>query len=305
MNAVVIGVSKAKFPLSMDEFLIFEAMQLLNVSGIHVESATLSSVYLERDVIIDFYLPKNVAEPESMSLLLINDGQNMEEMGFAQILSNLYAEDAIRPLFCVAIHTGKERKSEYGVASEADYLGRGARAGHYTQFILLELLTYIRQTYAVKSFADKAFAGFSLGGLSALDIVWNYPAEFTRAGVFSGSLWWRTIDQYDEAYNDDQHRIMHQEIRRGRHAPGLKFFFQSGNMDETHDRNKNGIIDSIDDTLDLIRELEEKGYVQGRDIYYLELPEGRHDIPTWGKAMPVFLKWGWGREPFKANPMLK
>jgi len=56
------------------------------------------------------------------------------------------------------------------------------------------------------------------------------------------------------------------------------------------DRNKNGIIDSIDDTRDLISELVKKGYEEGRDISYLEMPDGRHDIETWAKAMPDFLK---------------
>ena len=64
-------------------------------------------------------------------------------------------------------------------------------------------------------------------------------------------------------------------------------------MDETKDRNQNGIIDSIEDTLDLIKELVAKGYDPAKDIYYTEMKEGRHDIATWAKAMPEFLKWGW------------
>jgi enterochelin esterase-like enzyme len=159
-----------------------------------------------------------------------------------------------------------------------------------------ELIPYIRKTYAVHSFREKAFAGFSLGGLMALDIVWKHPDEFSKAGVFSGSLWWRSIDQSEDDYDDDKHRIMQQQVRKGQHYPGIKFFFQCGNMDEKKDRNHNGIIDSIDDTLDLIKELETKGYNPEEDIYYLELPDGKHDVPTWGRAMPVFLKWAWGSE---------
>ena len=68
-------------------------------------------------------------------------------------------------------------------------------------------------------------------------------------------------------------------------------------MDEVMDRNNNGIIDSIDDTLDLIKELEAKGYDPQQDIYYLEMTDGRHDIPTWSRAMPAFLQWGWGMPP--------
>jgi len=129
----------------------------------------------------------------------------------------------------------------------------------------------------------------------ALDIVWNYPQIFSKAGLFSGSFWWRSIDQTEVHYDDDLHRIIHQEIRNGGYFPRLKFFFQCGSMDETMDRNKNGIIDSIDDTLDLISELEQKGYNREKDIKYLEMPDGTHDIATWGRAMPVFLKWGWGK----------
>ena len=127
-----------------------------------------------------------------------------------------------------------------------------------------------------------------------MDIVWNRPGEFTKAGLFSASLWWRSVDQTEEEYDDDKHRIMHQQVRNGKYAPWLKFFFQCGNMDEKKDRNKNGIIDSIDDTLDLIKELEDKGYAVGEDIEYLEMPDGHHDVFTWGRAMPEFLKWGWG-----------
>ena len=66
-------------------------------------------------------------------------------------------------------------------------------------------------------------------------------------------------------------------------------------LDETADRNNNGIIDSIDDTLALIEELKKKGYEE-KDIFYLELKDGKHDVTTWGRAFPEFLKWGWGRK---------
>ena len=271
-------------------------MQLENVSGILVENTSIESKFLKRDVKVDVYLPRNMTDPSQMSLLLINDGQDMEKMNFKSILEHLYAGEAsIEPLLCVAIHCGVDRKMEYGVAGVVDYKGRGAKAGLYTSFILEELLPFLRERYAVPSFKEKSFAGFSLGGLMALDIVWNHPEEFSKAGVFSGSLWWRNLDQADSAYDDDIHRIIHQQIRNGKYAPWLQFFFQCGNMDETKDRNHNGIIDSIDDTQDLIKELVKKGYTNGKDIQYVELKDGHHDVFTWGRAIPEFFKWGWGK----------
>jgi enterochelin esterase-like enzyme len=277
------------------EICTFGAMQLLHVPGIFTEHITIESIHLEREVTVDFFMPTSITDPSAMSLLLINDGQNMEEMGFKKILEDLLTKKSITPLFCAAIHTGKERKMEYGVAAQPDYLGRGAKAAAYSLFVLQELLPYIHRTYAIPSFTEKAFAGFSLGGLSALDIAWAHPDVFSKAGVFSGSFWWRSVDQDDKQYNDDQHRIMQQQIRNGVYNKGQQFFFQTGNLDETNDRNNNGIIDSIDDTQDVIKELLAKGYDRDIDICYLELPDGKHDIPTWARAMPDFLTWGWGK----------
>lgn len=270
-------------------------MQSTRRSVILTEKLEIPSGFLQREVKVDLYLPENLS---NASLLLINDGQNMEELGLVSLLEQL--NDSIQPLMCVGIHANADRKMEYGIASQPDYLGRGARAAAYTSFILNELLPFIYKKFPGIQFSEKAFAGFSLGGLMAMDIVWNHPEEFKKAGVFSGSFWWRSADQHEEEYDDDQHRIMQQEVRSGDFKPGLKFFFQCGNKDETRDRNKNGIIDSVEDTQDVIKELLAKGYDPVGDIFYLEMKEGRHDIPTWAQAMPVFLKWGWsGRNPLE------
>jgi enterochelin esterase-like enzyme len=147
--------------------------------------------------------------------------------------------------------------------------------------------------YQVKSFKDKSYAGFSLGGLSAMDIVWNHPKEFKLNGVFSGSFWWRDKCQDDVEFDETAHRIMHRQVQEGGYYPWLKFFFEVGTQDETADRNNNGIIDAIDDTIGLIEALKKKGYGY-QDIKYLELKDGRHDVPTWARSFPDFLKWGWG-----------
>lgn len=273
-------------------------MQVIDeAAGIRMESTIIRSRFLKREVKADFYLPPVEFMNGEARLLLINDGQDMEKMPFDSILNKLYAERSVKPMICCAIHAGIERKMEYGTSLFPDYKKRGAKAALYTSFILEELLPSIQSRYENLTIVEKAFAGFSLGGLSALDIVWNYPDKFSLAAVFSGSLWWRSVDQHSPTYNDDLHRIMHQQIRNGSYHPGLKFFFQCGNLDETKDRNKNGIIDSIDDTLDLVRELERKGYYSGKDIKYLELEDGRHDVFTWGRALPYFLKWAWGHNP--------
>jgi enterochelin esterase-like enzyme len=267
---------------------------ILAPSIILVEETTIYSEYLERNVRFDAYLPKNFTNPEQMSLLLINDGQDLPRMHFDKILEELVVQDAINPLFCVGIHCGAERKREYGTSYSADYKGFGNKAGLYNKFVFDELLPAIRKKYRTPSFKDKSFAGFSLGGLSALDIVWNNAGEFQKVGVFSGSLWWRR-KAYNDGYEDEKDRLMHLQLRCGTMYPWLKFFLQTGLLDEAADRNNNGIIDSIDDALDLIVELKAKGYTD-EHIHYLQMDDGKHDVPTWGRAFPAFLKWGWGKK---------
>jgi enterochelin esterase-like enzyme len=264
-------------------------MQTTHVSGIQNETIYIESVFLKRRVIIDLYRSA-AASNVQIPLLLINDGQDLGKMGFNSILDHLVESGNIKALFCAGIHCSEERKREYGIAGQADYKGRGDKAGLYTSFVMEELLPVLQHKNN-GPFSSCSYAGFSLGALSALDIAWNHGSIFSKVGLFSASLWWRSVDQLDPLYDDDKHRIMHQQIRFSNTIPALKFFFQCGNLDETRDRNKNGIIDSIDDTLDLIKELKLKGFKIGKDIEYLELSDGRHDVGTWGRAMPVFLKW--------------
>lgn len=262
---------------------------------ISIDAHILTSIHLGRDVKVDCYLPADIHKLSSLHLLLINDGQDLRTMHFEEILDELIADNQIEPIFCVGVHCSTDRKNEYGTAKILDYKGRGAKAFLYTRFIMEELLPFVRKKYNILSFKEKSFAGFSLGGLSAMDIVWNNPAEFCIAAVFSGSMWWRDKDQEDTDFDEDKNRIMHRQVREAGYYPWLKFFFEVGTMDETADRNKNGIIDSIDDTRGLITELTSKGYKEPRDIHYLELKDGRHDVATWAKAFPVFLTWGWGK----------
>lgn len=272
-------------------------MSVYKAANILVENQIIASLFLNRDVTVDFYFPPNTADPANLSLLLINDGQDLVTMKFEEILDELYETASINNLFCVGIHCSKDRKNEYGTSKYLDYKGRGAKAALYNRFILEELIPYIRKTLFIYSFKEKCYAGFSLGGLCALDMVWNHPLEFSKVGVFSGSLWWRDKDQDDEDFDENINRIMHRQVKEDKNVyPWLKFFFEVGTLDEVADRNNNGVIDSIDDTMNFIEILVEKGYDRDYDIKFLELNEGRHDVPTWAKAFPEFLKWGWGKE---------
>lgn len=257
------------------------------------KNITIYSKLLNREVTCTLLIPDEQEVTESLSLLLLNDGQELENLELSQTLEQLYNTNRIKPLLVAAIHAGEERLQEYGVAGKPDFKKRGAKAGVYTEFIKTELLPQVKEQTGISEFETTAYAGFSLGGLSAFDIAWNNAEIFDKVGVFSGSFWWRNRD-LAKGYTDAD-RIMHSVIRNTTDKPNLKFWLQTGTKDETTDRNKNGIIDAIDDTIDLIKELEAKGYNRPADIQYVEVVGGTHDTATWAKAMPKFLVWAFGR----------
>lgn len=248
---------------------------------------------LEREVDLDIYLPpdyRNNTE-QRYPLVIFNDGQDLPRMGFADILARLYREERIPYLIAVGIHCGPERIREYGTARQPDYKNRGDKAGLYKEFVLDELMPFLNDRFRISQDTDEtAIAGFSLGGLSALDIGWATPNVFGNVGVFSGALWWRWADVSDA--DPDANRIMHDVILNSpdERPTDQYFWFEVGTDDEEEDRNNNGVIDAIDDTIDCIRALQQRGYNDER-IRYIELEDGTHDPETWGQAMPDFLIW--------------
>lgn len=253
---------------------------------------TLSSVLLNREVTVTIVPPMHFNANETYPLVLFNDGQDFGTLQMAGTAAALEAAGKIAPCVIVGIHTNDARIHEYGTAHKPDYAGRGSKAELTTSFVLEELLPHLAHHYNIIT-TGITYAGCSLGGLMALDAVWNHPEVFSKAGVFSGSLWWRE-KALAEGYTESD-RIMHRQIRNTERCAPLSFWFQCGTWDEYDDRDGDGVIDSIQDTLECIAELERKGYAWGRDIQYVEVKEGMHNPETWAKVLPDFLEWASGR----------
>ncbi len=253
------------------------------------------SKLLNRDVDVNLLLPQGyTTSKEKFQLLILNDGQDMEQLEIKEALENMTAGNEIHKIIVAGIVAG-DRLQEYGVAAKKDYLKRGSHAKAYTKYLVSELIPYLTYKYPIDSSSKMKIAGCSLGGLSAMDIAWNNPKLFDKVGCFSGAFWWRKRDSKSKLYSDSRDRIMHQQIKSGKKKDGMKFWFQTGTEDEASDRNRNGVIDSIDDTLDLIVELTRKGYRPFHDIQYLEVKGGKHNLETWAEVMPEFLKWAFGK----------
>ncbi len=253
----------------------------------------INSKHLKRKVFIELYLPET--KKIDWPLLILNDGQDAAALNLSTI-HQTYCEK--RPLLIAAIHAF-DRLAEYGTPDILDCKGRGQKSAAYQQFIVDELLPKLKSSYPLASTPNKiGIAGFSLGGLSAIAIALNNSNHFGMSGVFSGALWWRS--KAFEKDKPDANRIIHAmanqipDMEQNQGAEEQRFWFQAGTEDEQEDRNNNGVIDAIDDSLDLIEILKRKIPNDDHHLKYVEVENGRHEPATWSKELPGFLEWGFG-----------
>ncbi len=244
---------------------------------------------------VEIFLPIGYYGPDTARypVLYLNDGQDSESLDLAATLERLQEEGSAAPMVVVAIHATGERIREYGTAGVPNAQGQGDRAVQYEQFFLTELMPFIQSRYRVLTGPPAtSIAGWSLGGLSAFDMAWRNPDRFGAVGVMSGSFWWRTNDRSPELKQAS--RIMHRRVRDTPGRPALRMWFETGVRDESADRDGDGVIDSIQDTEDLVEEILRKGYLAGRDVIHVTMPGG-HDLATWRGALPEMLRWLYGR----------
>lgn len=233
-------------------------------------------------------------DTKNINLLLLNDGQDIEQLNVVKTVDSLYKATAIEPIIIVAIHS-IDRMQTYGVAGIPDFNKRGSKADKYEQFIFNELLPFVKKQSGVRKFNSIAIAGCSLGGLSAMDIAWNHADKINKVGVFSGSFWWRDIDITDTAYSDSKNRILLSKIKTSRKRPKLNYWLYAGNKEEISDRDKDGIIDVVDDTKDLIEIIQNKKLTTTGEIVFKQSEDGKHDYNSWRKYFPEFMVWAFGK----------
>jgi enterochelin esterase-like enzyme len=249
------------------------------------------SFHLDNTRPIEIYLPPDYSgDPKrAYKVLYANDGQDMRGLSLKSILDALYARHAIDPIIVVAIHATSDRLNEYGLSDQLDYRQRGALAATYAHFVIDELAPFIDRNYRTRSNpSNTAIMGWSLGGLSAFDLAWQHPDRFGIVGAFSASFWWRSNNSSPQLQQTS--RLAHRTVRAGIKRSGLRFWFQAGTRDESADRDRNGVIDSVQDTSELIDALKSIGY-RTNAVKYVEVKDGRHTQETWAQALPLFLHW--------------
>src|SRR5262249_31710011 len=236
--------------------------------------------------------------------LFLNDGQDADALGLAVTLDDLWKKQQLPPMIVVAlpVSPGGTRLQDYGTAEHDVSIAcdpgggsglLGTQAAAYARYVTEQPPPgAVREVGVAPVPARPGFLGASLGGLSAFSITWDPPETFGFAGAMSGSFWWRTMSGTVEQRQAS--RIMQAIVARTSPRPAIRAWFEAGTDDETADRDGDGIIDSIDDTLDLMAAMGALGFQNGGDMVYGQVEHGIHGYATWAAVLPAFLAWATG-----------
>src|SRR6185437_8568661 len=129
------------------------------------------------------------------------------------VIDTYYNKKLIKPLIVVGVEAF-DPEQEFGVAGCTEN-NKGILAIKYDNFIVNELLPFIKKKSGVKKFNSITIAGSGRSGISAFDIAWENWQIFDRVG-YLGDL--------NHSLNDTDYKLLAQKITQSRKKPRLQFW---------------------------------------------------------------------------------
>ena len=229
----------------------------------------------DRDVIV--WLPPGYNENsnERYPVLYMHDGQNIVDPKTSSFGTDWQIDEAadslirnkmIKPVIIVGIYNTPDRSSEYA-ANDTGYA--------YMDFIIHKLKPMIDSTYrTLPDRENTAAGGSSLAGLISFMLAWEHPEVFSMAVCLSPAF---RIERYDfvtpvEKYSGSKKQI--------------KIYIDNGSK---------GVDSLLQDGVDLmLTVLKNKGFAEGKDLYYYKDENADHSERSWAKRIwrPLIFLFG-------------
>lgn len=152
---------------------------------------------LNRKRTIRMYYPPNYSSGKRFPVIYMHDGQNLfdESTAFSgewnvdETLDSLYKYYGFSCIVVGIYHGEKERINELSPWVN-DSLKVGGDGDKYAKFIVKTLKPFIDSHFrTLPDRENTAIIGSSMGGLISLYMALEYPEVFSKAGIFSPSLW--------------------------------------------------------------------------------------------------------------------
>lgn len=229
-----------------------------------------------RDVWV--YLPPGYAADSTRHypVLYLHDGNNVFDAATSFLGIEWEADEtaeraigALRlPAFVmVAVANTPDRREEYTPAADAQ--GRGGRAADYARFLVEELKPFIDRTYRTQRGPEATgTVGSSLGAVVSIYLAIEHPEVFGLVGALSPAAAW--------ADEDIVRRVAAAE------RAGRRVWIDIGDREAVPLGGRAYWLDGARALRDAYRD---RGYRDGADLHYEEVPGGEHDEAAWAARL--------------------
>lgn len=174
---------------------------------------------MQRKVPITIISTKMPDKKEDMNLLLFSNSNLLEQVRAKKIIDSLVKDKLIQPLILVAFE-GKE--SDYGI--EEANVPEAKQYKKMNDFVINELLPYIKKHAVIRKFNSVAMCGFQHAATSAFDIAWSNDEKIQKVGMFSPNF-------SMNAENNDNATF--QLLQTTRKRPKLAIFIAASGIDSS------------------------------------------------------------------------
>ncbi len=227
---------------------------------------------LSREIIV--WLPPSYdSKPDKYyPVLYMQDGQNIFDPSTSsfgidwqidEVADSLIKAKTIDEIIIVGVYNTKDRGKEYNNST----LGKA-----YIKFLIEELKPFIDRAYrTLPDYKNTGVGGSSSGGLISFIIAWEYPDVFSKAACISPAFKIADIDYVApvKSYIGAKKEI--------------KIYIDNGGV---------GVEEKLQPGIDeMLNALEEKGFVEGRDLMIVKDQNAEHNESAWAKRVYRFLEF--------------
>lgn len=231
----------------------------------------LYSRHLQRQVSLSMVSTKMPDDKSDMNLLIMLQGEGLEQVDLSGLLDSLDKSKQIKPLMIVSVQ-GKP-DSEYGMATS----GRKSslhKSDNFNNFIINELYPHIKKKSGVRKFNSVSICGSKRSGINAFETAWNNADKIKAAGVFSGSF------EFDYSESDSSLPALFNMVKSSRKRSKLQYWFYAGEAD-------NQDIPAL--TKEFCALLKTKSFVAPADITLVTPVQSGNGPDDWKRYVATFI----------------
>ena len=235
---------------------------------------------------VQIYFPPsyNIDKNRKYPVAYFYDGQNIfdritsanGEWKVDETLDKLIEEDVVEEMIAVAIYADSERAKE-SVPYHLDNIDKPG-AKDFSEFLRDKLIPAVDSKYrTIPNSENRAIIGSSFGGIFAFWAGYHYSDTFSTIGALSPSFWVEDGKVLEDVTSTTK--------------PNVKIWMDRGTNEW------------IEENRTLVNLLKKKGFVYGKDLFYLEVKDGIHHESNWAKTVvnPLILFKGKNRDFISAK----